>query len=96
VSVKVQAISGTLTSFKSTIPNVLTIGPSAPGGAATYECNPGKPLENVAVIVTYDWKYFLPFMNAFSNIPQDSTRRLVGYAMFQNEPFQLNGTVGAC
>lgn len=96
VSVKVQANAGTLSSFKTAIPNVLSVGPAAAGGAATYDCNPGKPLENVVVVVTYDWKYFLPFMNAFSNTTMPSTRRLVGYAMFQNEPFQLNGAVGAC
>jgi Flp pilus assembly protein TadG len=96
VSIKVQAASGTMAAFKNSIPNVLAVGPTAAGGAATYDCNPGRPQENVVVIATYDWKYFLPFMNAFSNISQTSTRRLVGYAMFQNEPFQNNGPVGAC
>lgn len=92
LSVKVQSLGGKLADFKATVPNVLSVGPTVPGGSPTYACKPGKPLDNVVVIVTYDWKYFLPFMNSFSNIALPSTRRLVGYAMYQNEPYQWTGT----
>jgi Flp pilus assembly protein TadG len=63
-------------------PSMMNIGPNG-----TQGFNAGGPSSATAVVVTYDWNFVLPFMRLFSNQPGGQTRRLVGFAMFRNEPF---------
>ncbi len=56
-----------------------------PDSAATF--NSGAPGGATTIIVTYDWEFVLPFMKFFGNIEGGSKRRLVGFAMFRNEPW---------
>jgi TadE-like protein len=53
---------------------------------APFDC--GEPREAMALIVTYDWPFFVTFaMSAFSNINDKTKRRLVAYTLFRNEPY---------
>ena len=68
----------------------LTIGvkPDGTTDPATFKC--GSANQVVALIVTYDYKFALPyFMKYFGNFNND-TRRMAGFAMFRNEPFPPN------
>jgi hypothetical protein len=47
---------------------------------------PGKPLDAVGVVATYDWDFAFPFMDFLGNIDGSSKRRLHGIAIFRNEP----------
>jgi hypothetical protein len=71
----------------SDVPDYLSIGPKlAPTDPPPpYEC--GLPNEMVALIATYDWEFSMLGMSAFANLSGTSTRRLVAFAMFKNEPF---------
>jgi Flp pilus assembly protein TadG len=72
----------------SSTPSYLTIGPADDGTspAGTYNC--GLPGQSVALIATYDWNFYIPyFMNYFGNKNGNKTRRMAGFAMFQNEPY---------
>jgi Flp pilus assembly protein TadG len=74
--------------LKVKVSNMLGVGPVTAGVtqvSASYVC--GGPLQTTAVVATYDWDFVLPFMNFFSNMPGGTKRRLVGFSMFQNEPF---------
>ena len=86
VSVYVNSATN-FTTLKSSLPSMLTVGPSVGGSvsSSSYKC--GSPSQAVAIVATYDWHFVLPFMSFFSNMSDDSMRRLVGFAMFQNEPF---------
>lgn len=70
------------------LPNLLTIGPSVGGSAKAADCyNPGQFSQPAAVVATYDWHISTWGLSAFGNIGGGVARRLVGFAVFQNEPF---------
>jgi Flp pilus assembly protein TadG len=69
-------------SLDGTTPAMEEIGPD---GTATF--NAGTASSATAVVITYDWDFVLPFMDFFGNVDGGSKRRLVGFAMFRNEPY---------
>ncbi|MBG1233950.1 TadE/TadG family type IV pilus assembly protein [Aestuariivirga litoralis] len=79
--------------LKSTVPDFLTIGPtvgSTQGASACYDT--GTTSKPAVVVATYDWKFNMLGMSQLSNISGGTTRRLVGFAIFQNEPFPSSST----
>lgn len=76
------------TALQAALPNMLTVGPSYGGSAVSTSWNCGQPSQAVAIVATYDWEFTLPFfMGFFGNMGDDQIRRLVGFAMFRNEPY---------
>jgi len=74
--------------LSSNMPALLTIGPSVAGSTSASGCfNPGAPSSPAAVVATYDWNFNMWGMTAMGNINGNATRRLIGFAIFQNEPF---------
>lgn len=51
----------------------------------------GAPTCPSSLVATYDWKFTMPLMNYMGNIQGNNARRLVGFAMFQTEPYPTNG-----
>jgi Flp pilus assembly protein TadG len=79
--------------LKTKLPSVLDVGVSgkADGTAPitpSYTC--GGPLAVTAVVATFDWTLQFGFMSFASNLSGSNKRRLVGFAMFANEPFPSN------
>ena len=76
------------TALQAALPDMLTVGPSYGGSTVNSSYNCGQPSQAVAVVATYDWEFTMPyFMGFFGNMGDDQIRRLVGFAMFRNEPF---------
>ena len=74
--------------LKNNMPPLLNIGPSVSGSPSSPGCyNPGQPAQPAAVVATYDWNFSAWGMGAFGNIGNSSTRRLIGFTIFMNEPF---------
>ncbi|MDE2384162.1 MAG: pilus assembly protein [Alphaproteobacteria bacterium] len=82
--------------LKTNLPNFLTIGGAVgttPAGPNCY--NPGQPSQPAAVVATYDWYFNMWGMSFLGNIAGNTARRLVGFAIFQNEPYPSAGAT-AC
>jgi Flp pilus assembly protein TadG len=77
--------------LQTTMPNPLGIGYLPDGSAPALPFNCGNPLDAAGVVVTYDWNFIMPWMGLLTNIGDDSKRRLVGLAIFRNEPFPAGG-----
>ena len=78
----------TFQNLKNNLPSFLTIGPSVAGSPVAPNCyNPGPPSQPAALVATYDWYFKVWGMSVFGNIGGGIARRLVGFAIFQNEPF---------
>lgn len=77
----------TFTVLETTMPNYLNVGakPDGSPNPTSYDC--GGPSQAAGVIATYDWDFTMPFMTFLGNINGGEKRRLVGIAIFQNEPF---------
>ena len=74
--------------LKNNLPDFLTIGPSVAGSPVAADCyKTGAPSQPAAVVATYDWYFKVWGMSVFGNIGGGIARRLVGFAIFQNEPF---------
>ncbi len=74
--------------LKNNLPPLLNIGPSVGGSTSASGCyNPGQPAQPAAVVATYDWNFNVWGMSAFGNMGNSTTRRLVGFTIFMNEPF---------
>ena len=70
------------------LPSLQNIGPSVGGSTQAPNCyNPGQPSQPAAVVATYDWYFNMWGMSAFGNLAGGTARRLIGFAVFQNEPF---------
>lgn len=82
----------TFAALKTKLPLNLNIGiqPDGSASAASYKC--GAPLEAVGVVATYDWKFIFPFMDFNANVAGGKKKRLVGIAMFSNEPYPAGAT----
>jgi Flp pilus assembly protein TadG len=89
-----QALQANTPAYLSIGPGTYT--PNADGTPrAPFSC--GGPKEVVALIATYDWDIHVPFMKtAFSNLPGNEKRRMVGFAMFRNEPYPAVAAAQAC
>lgn len=95
---KVSIYMASNTSFaalKAALPSFLNVGLKVDGtaNATSYSC--GGPLQTTAVVATYDWKLLMPGMTYMGNFNGDTVRRIVGFAMFQNEPFPSGTTCKA-
>lgn len=56
-----------------------------------FEC--GGSRDVIGLVATYDWRIATPWvMGNFANVVDNRTRRIVGFAMFRNEPFPTGGT----
>jgi Flp pilus assembly protein TadG len=78
------------------LPNILWIGPSINNNPSAATCyNPGLASQPAAVVATYDWYFNMLGMSYMGNIANGDARRMVGLAIFQNEPFPTTGTT-AC
>ena len=51
----------------------------------------GAPTCPSSLVATYDWKFTMPMMNYMGNVQSNKARRLVGFAMFQTEPYPTAG-----
>jgi Flp pilus assembly protein TadG len=73
------------------MPSFLSIGVKDDGtaGAAAYKL--GAPTCPSSLVATYDWTFIMPLMNYLGNIKGNTARRLVGFAMFQTEPYPSAG-----
>lgn len=79
--------------LKTHMPPLLNVGPSIAGSPTAPSCyNPGQPSQPAAVVATYDWNFNVWGMGAFGNMGNSSTRRLVGFSVFMNEPFTAAAT----
>jgi Flp pilus assembly protein TadG len=79
--------------LQSKLPSFLNVGykdDGTPGTPPSYTC--GGPLMTTAVVATYDWKFIMPGMGFNSNMGNGTKKRLVGFAMFENEPFPAGTT----
>jgi Flp pilus assembly protein TadG len=82
--------------LKANLPAFNSIGPSLTVGVTPPTCyNPGQPSQPAAVVATYDWYFNMWGMSFLGNFAGNSARRLVGFAIFQNEPFPAGGA-SAC
>jgi Flp pilus assembly protein TadG len=77
----------TFAALSATLPSFLNVGPTAaqPTPPTTYA--PGAASQPAAVVATYDWIFSMWGMQAFGNVQGNAARRLVGFAIFMNEPF---------
>jgi Flp pilus assembly protein TadG len=74
--------------LQADLPNFLNIGPAVTGKPAGPNCyKTGQPSQPAAVVATYDWYFNMLGMSFLGNVAGNSARRLVGFAIFQNEPF---------
>ena len=92
VTVYVNHSGQTFAQLSAMIPSFLSIGPTISNQPypVTYSC--GGPLQPVAVVATYDWYFSMVGMNYLGNIMSNSARRLVGFAIFLNEPYNATGS----
>lgn len=79
--------------LNASVPDPLTVGPSYGGGGTVQNYSCGGPMQAVAIVATYDWKFSIPyFMEPLGNVDGGKTRRLVGISTFRNEPFPQSKT----
>ncbi len=92
VTVYVNHSAQTFAQLNAMVPSFLSIGPTISNTPypVTYSC--GGPLQPVAVVATYDWYFSMVGMSYLGNIMSNSARRLVGFAIFLNEPYNATGT----
>lgn len=83
--------AGSFAALQTALPNPLGIGYMPDGSAPPLPFDCGNPLDAAGVVVTYDWNFIMPWMGLLTNIGDDSKRRLVGLAIFRNEPFPAGG-----
>jgi Flp pilus assembly protein TadG len=81
--------SNSFATLKASLPSFLDVGPMVNGtpNAATTSYACGGPSQTTAVVATYDWKLMMMGMTFMGNFNNNTVRRLVGFSMFQNEPF---------
>ncbi len=73
------------------MPNFMNIGVKDDGTANPTTYKLGAPTCPSSLVATYDWHFMMPMMNYMGNVQGGTTRRLVGFAMFQTEPYPSNG-----
>ena len=79
--------------LKNNLPPLVNIGPSVSGSTQAPACySPGAPTQPAAVVATYDWYFNMWGMSPLGNIGGGAARRLIGFAIFQNEPYPGTST----
>lgn len=73
------------------MPSFTNIGFKDDGTANPTSYKLGAPTCPSSLVATYDWKFTMPLMNYMGNIQSNTARRLVGFAMFQTEPYPAAG-----
>jgi Flp pilus assembly protein TadG len=88
----VSKSAATFAALQTSLGSSLNVGPAADGtpSAAAYSC--GAPNQMVGVVATFDWNFIFPFMSFNSNLSTTTKKRLVGIALFANEPFPAGTT----
>ena len=71
------------------MPIFTNIGLKDDGTANPNTYKLGAPTCPSSLVATYDWKFTMPLMNYMGNIQGNTARRLVGFAMFQTEPYPI-------
>lgn len=82
---------GTWAQLKAGMPNFMNIGIKDDGTTDPTPFKLGAPTCPSSLVATYDWKFTMPMMNYMGNINGNKSRRLVGFAMFQTEPYPAAG-----
>jgi len=78
--------------LQANLPAFVSIGPTVGITTTAGNCyKTGQPSQPAAVIATYDWNFTMVGMGFLANLPGTSTRRLIGFSIFQNEPFPGTG-----
>ncbi|MDE2444703.1 MAG: pilus assembly protein [Alphaproteobacteria bacterium] len=75
----------------SNMPSFISIGVKDDGTAGASAYKLGAPVCPSSLVATYDWTFTMPLMNYLGNIKGNTARRLVGFAMFQTEPYPSSG-----
>lgn len=73
--------------LKAKMPSFTNVGPKVDNTANPTSFVCGGPLMTTLVIASFDWKLITPGMYFMGNFNNNTVRRMVGFAMFQNEPF---------
>ncbi len=73
------------------MPSFINIGVKDDGTDNPTAYKLGAPVCPSILVATYDWKFMMPMMNYMGNIKSGTERRLVGFAMFQTEPYPSAG-----
>jgi Flp pilus assembly protein TadG len=92
VTVYVNHSAQTFAQLSTTVPSFLTIGPTVSNTTVPVTFSCGAPLQPVAVVATYDWYFSMVGMSYLGNFNSNTARRLVGFAIFLNEPYNATGT----
>jgi Flp pilus assembly protein TadG len=79
----------------ASMPSFINIGVKDDGTMNPAAYKLGAPTCPSILVATYDWKFMMPMMNYMGNIQSGTARRLVGFAMFQTEPYPSAGS-SAC
>jgi Flp pilus assembly protein TadG len=77
------------------MPSFMNIGVKDDGTPNPTSYKLGAPTCPSSVVATYDWHFMMPLMSYMGNVQGNTARRLVGFAMFQTEPYPSNGGI-AC
>ncbi len=75
----------------ASMPSFVNIGVKDDGTANPTAYKLGAPTCPSSLVATYDWHFMMPLMNYMGNVQSGTTRRLVGFAMFQTEPYPSSG-----
>jgi Flp pilus assembly protein TadG len=76
----------------ASVPSFINIGVKDDGTMNPTAYKLGAPACPSVLVATYDWKFMMPMMNYMGNIKNGTERRLVGFAMFQTEPYPTSGS----
>ncbi len=80
--------------LRASVPSFINIGVKDDGTQNPVAYKLGQPSCPSVLIATYDWNFMMPMMNymgRLGNIQNGAARRLVGFAMFQTEPYPTGG-----
>jgi Flp pilus assembly protein TadG len=77
--------------LSANMPSFTNIGVKDDGTQNPTAYKLGAPTCPSSLVATYDWKFMMPMMNYLGNVQGGTTRRLVGFAMFQTEPYPSSG-----
>jgi Flp pilus assembly protein TadG len=78
----------------ASVPSFTNIGVKDDGTMNPTAYKLGQPTCPSVLVATYDWKFMMPmmgYMGKLGNIQNGAARRLVGFAMFQTEPYPSSG-----
>jgi Flp pilus assembly protein TadG len=80
--------------LSTSVPSFINIGIKDDGTQDPITYKLGQPTCPSVLIATYDWEFMMPMMRYMANlgnIKNGAARRLVGFAMFQTEPYPSGG-----